>query len=108
MSVDYATLNDSVLDAFGEAVTFATGSGPAELSCVIERPAPPIGAVGIASDVLGAPVLGPGDLLLTARTSEVTAAGIDTRDTAEIGGHTYTVTGVWPDSGAMTTLELRA
>lgn len=104
----YDSLNDSVLDTFGEPVVFTTDAGSIVLDCVVERPAPPIASVGIAAEVLGAPVLGPGDLLLTARTSAVTGAGLAVRDTAELAGRTYTLNGLWPDAGGMTALELRA
>lgn len=105
----YDSLNDSVLDTFGEPVVFfTTGAGPVTVVCVVERPAPPIASVGIAAEALGAPVLGPGDLLVTALTAEVAAAGLAARDTAVIDGHTYTLNVLWPDNGGMTALELRA
>lgn len=107
MSV-FASVNDAVLAAFGEAVVFQTDAGAVTLTGVVDRPAGPLTSRTDMSPALDGPALGADDMRVTARTADVAAAGIGPRDIATIDGHAYTVAGLWPDSGGMTALELRA
>jgi hypothetical protein len=104
----FDTLNDAVLAKFGESVTFTTTGWPVTLTGIVDRPGAPNSRRAVESAAFSDTVFGPDDIIVALKSSVVAANGIAVRDTAVIDGHTYTINGLWPDSGGMTALELRA
>lgn len=111
----FASMNASCLATFGESVTFATSIGLVTLTGIVDRPGAPssrrvvdAAAFSSAAAAFSSAVFGPDDIIVTLTSSAVADNCIAARDTAEIDGHTYTINGIWPDSGGMTALELRA
>lgn len=104
----FASMNASCLATFGESVTFATSIGLVTLTGIVDRPGAPSSRRVVDAAAFSSAVFGPDDIIVTLTSSAVADNCIAARDTAEIDGHTYTINGIWPDSGGMTALELRA
>lgn len=104
----FAAMNASCMVTFGESVTFATSIGLVTLTGIVDRPSAPSSRRVVDAAALGNAAFGPDDIIVTLLSSVVADNCIVARDTAEIDGHTYTINGIWPDSGGMTALELRA
>lgn len=104
----FDTLNDAMLAQFGESVTFTTGSGAIAVTAIVDRPGLPVARRVTEAAALNGTVFGPDDVIVTLRSDTLAAVGIAVRNKASIDGHTYTVNGLWPDSGGMTAVELRA
>lgn len=107
MTVSFAGMNDAVLSAFGESVSFTVGLLTKTLTVVVIRPEAPITGRSMAQNALRPTAMGDRDLLVMAVTSALTTAGISVGDIAAIGGLTYRVAKLWPDDGGMTALEMR-
>lgn len=104
----FASMNAGCLATFGESVTFATSIGLVTLTCIVDRPGAPSTRRVVDAAALGNAAFGPDDIVVTLMSIAVADNCIAVRDTVEIDGHEYTVNGIWPDSGGMTALELRA
>ena len=105
--MNWSGVNDAVLAEFGETLAFMTSGGSKSLTAIVLRPRAPVGSMPQAQNALVAQVLGPNDLVVSAKTSDVASCGIEAQNTTTIDGMTYWVAQLWPDDGGMTAMELR-
>lgn len=105
--MNWSGVNDAVLAEFGEALVFSTVAGSKTLTAIVLRPRAPVSSMPAAQNALVSQVMGPDDLLVSARSADVQSNGIDLQNTTTIDGNTYWVAQLWPDDGGMTAMELR-
>jgi hypothetical protein len=105
--MNWGGVNDAVLAEFGEILIFSTAGGSKSLTAIVLRPRAPVSSMPAAQNALVAQVLGPNDLLVSAKTSAIAACGIEVQNTTTIDGVSYWVSQLWPDDGGMTAMELR-
>ena len=105
--MNFTGLNDAVFQDFGENLVFATAAGDRSLNAIIIRPSHPLARHMVASNPLGSGVMRPEDVIVSARSTDVVAAGIDVQNTTTIDGRSFWVVQLWPDGGGITAMELR-
>lgn len=105
--MNWSGVNDAVLAEFGEILTFSTAGGVKSLTAIVLRPRAPVSSMPQAQNALVAQVMGPNDLVVSAKSSDVASSGIEVQNTTTIDGLTYWVSQLWPDDGGMTAMELR-
>lgn len=101
MAVDYATMNDALLDTFGESVTFTRTN----LSQVIASAA--FRGPWEGYSVAGIPVERPVPML-EMKTADWEGLGVVAGNTVLVRGVTYTLTEITADEAGMSRLLLEA
>ena len=105
--IDFASMNDSCLAAFGETLIFTVSGTTHSVIGVVTRPGRPVTTRSVPQNATLGSVLGNDDLVVQLRTADLATHGIGKGSTVTVDGRTYRVIHPWPDDGGMTALECR-
>lgn len=105
--IDFESLNDSCLEAFGEPLSFTVAGVSHAVTGVVTRPGHPVTTRSVPQNATLGSVLGNDDLVVQLRTADVTTHGIGKGSTVTVDGRIYRVIHPWRDDGGMTALECR-